>query len=66
MKYGAQRMHLQIGLDRCCRGSQGLGDDLATIQTTPGIPRPNSHEGVGTMGLEIEQSAGIHPLERNY
>jgi hypothetical protein len=59
-------VHLEIRFHGGRGSAQGLGNDLATIQSAPRIPWSNSNEGVGSVGLEIEQSAGVHALERNY
>ncbi len=59
-------MHLEIGVNRAGRSAKGLRNDLTTIQSTPRILRPNSDERVGSMRLEIEESAEIHRRERNY
>lgn len=59
-------MDLEIDVDRARGGAKGLGDDLSSIQSSPGILRPNSDEGVRPVGLEIEQSAEIHRRKGNY
>ena len=42
-------MNLEIAVDRAGGGAQGLSDDLAAIQTSPRILRPNSDERVGSV-----------------
>ena len=59
-------MDLEIDVDRARCSTKGLGDDLAPIQTSPRILRPNSDERIRPVRLEIEQSAEIHRRKGNY
>jgi hypothetical protein len=55
---GADRMWLELGVDRAGSGSECLRHDLAAIQTTPRITRSDTDKSVGSVVYEVEQCAG--------
>lgn len=55
---GPDRMGRRSVGDRRRSRTQGLRDDLATVEATPGVPGSGTDEGVGTVGFELEHEGG--------
>lgn len=53
-------MDVQFRIDGSRRRAQRLGDDLATVESTPRILRPVTDECVRTMWNEGEEFARVH------
>ena len=55
-----QRVHAEALVDRVRPRPQGLGDDLAAVETAPRVARADADVHIGAVGLELHHGGEVH------